>query len=173
MATIRVIERTSSGSRAVCDAGFKLILSFEGLAKRGPDGLIYAYHDCVGFPTIGVGHLLSRIKNEDLSKYPPITEEKAFEIKRQDLEKVSRSVERLLKVNVTDNQFAALVSLAFNIGTGNLQISSLLKKLNRGDGLNEVAREFLKWNKAQGIVFSGLTRRRMAESKLFLTPDAN
>lgn len=98
-----------------------------------------------------------------------MTVEQAVNLKMQDLQRFCISVEGMLKVRVTDNQFGALVSLAFNIGTGALKSSSLLRKLNRGDDINEVAQEFLKWNKAGGIVYRGLTRRRIAEMKLFLS----
>jgi GH24 family phage-related lysozyme (muramidase) len=146
-----------------------LIRGFEGLARVRKDGLVYPYHDVVGFPTIGIGHLLSREKWEDLSKYPPLTVDEAVQFKMRDLEKFCASVEAMIKVQVTDNQFGAIVSLAFNVGTGAIRASSLLKKLNRGDPLDEVAQEFLKWNKAGGIVYKGLTRRRVAEMKLFLS----
>ena len=136
--------------------------------KSKSDGLVYAYHDAVGFSTIGYGRLLSRTKWEDLSKYDPITKEQAEILKRQDLDKFARSVAGMLKVEVTDNQFGALVSLCFNIGAGNLASSTLIRKLNRGDDLIEVADEFLRWNKAGGRILKGLTRRRIAERKLFL-----
>lgn len=146
-----------------------LIRGFEGLALVKKDGLVYPYHDVVGFPTIGIGHLLSRIKWEDLSKYPPLTVEQAVELKMKDLSRFCASVERMIKVEVTDNQFGAIVSLAFNIGTGAIQASTLMRKLNRGEPVEEIAKEFLKWNKANGRVYRGLTRRRTAEMKLFLT----
>lgn len=162
------IKVAASGSRLVCEDAIKLIIAFEGIAKRGPDGLIYPYHDVVGYPTIGIGHLLSREKWEDLSKYTPITLDQAYSIKMRDLDKFSVGVSRLITCTLNDNEFGALVSLAFNIGLGNLQASTLRRKLNRGDSRDECALEFLKWDKAGGQKIRGLTRRRVAEFKFFL-----
>lgn len=162
------IRLSSTGARLVPDSAIKFIINFEGIARRGKDGLIYPYHDVVGFPTIGIGHLLSREKWEDLSKYPPITMDEAMALKMRDLDKFALGVSRLITVDLNDNEFGALVSLAFNIGLGNLQASTLRRKLNRGDSRDDCALEFLKWDKAGGQKIRGLTRRRVAESKFFL-----
>lgn len=164
------VPMTASGVRRVPDSIVTMLIKFEGMAKRGADGLIYPYHDIVGFPTIGVGHLLSREKWEDLSKYPPITEAEAYALKYKDLDKFAVGVCSLVKCSINDNEFGALVMLAFNIGLGNLKNSTLLRKLNRGDSREEVGAEFLKWDKAQGQKIRGLTIRRTLEMKVFLTP---
>ncbi len=164
------VRRVASGSRAVPDNIVDCIIKFERMHKIGKDGLVYPYHDAIGLPTIGVGHLLSNIKGDDLTKYEPLTQEDARELLNRDLDKFANGVSRLVKVHLNDNEFGALVSLAFNIGLGNLKISSLLRKLNRGDSRNEVALEFLKWNKAAGRILRGLTIRRNAEMQIFLTP---
>lgn len=167
---IKPVPVVASGVRRVPDYIVKMLIKFEGMAKRGADGLIYPYHDMVGFPTIGVGHLLSRVKYEDLSKYPPITEEEAYALKYKDLDRFAIGVCSLVKCPINDNEFGALVMLSFNIGLGNLKASTLLKKLNRGDPRDEVGVEFLKWDIAQGQKVRGLTIRRTAEMKVFLTP---
>lgn len=78
-----------------------------------------------------------------------------------------RSVEQLLGGAATSQcQFDALVSLAYNIGTGNLSSSTLLKKHKAGDYAGAAA-EFARWNKASGKVMAGLTRRRAAEAALY------
>jgi lysozyme len=77
----------------------------------------------------------------------------------------------MVKVPLTSNQFSALVSFAFNCGVGNLQGSTLLKKLNSLD-YPTAANEFLKWDKANKIQLAGLTRRRKAERELFLKAEA-
>ena len=97
-----------------------------------------------------------------------MTEDEAKELLNRDLDKFASGVVRLCKVPLSDDQFGALVSFSFNVGLGNLQASTLLRKLNRGDPLEEVADEFLKWNKAGGKVLRGLTNRRKAERNLFL-----
>lgn len=95
------------------------------------------------------------------------TQAEADERKTKDLEKFSAQVVALLKVQVSDNQFAALVSFAYNCGIANLKSSTLLRKVNEGK-FTEAAAEFAKWNKANGQVMAGLTRRREAEKVLFL-----
>lgn len=95
------------------------------------------------------------------------TQEQCDLRKEQDLEAVCSAVEKLLKVKVNDNQFAALVSFAYNCGTNNLKNSTLLQLLNANKP-RQAADEFLKWTKAQGKVMPGLVRRREAERRLFL-----
>lgn len=163
------VSLTKTGHRVVNDISVNLIKSFEGLHRISNDGLVYAYHDMIGYPTIGIGHLLSRVRWEDLSKYKPITIEEAYRLKRADLDIFSAGVSRLITCDLTDNEFGALVSLSFNIGLGNLQASTLRRKLNRGDSKVDCAEEFLKWDKAGGRKISGLTRRRIAEKNLFLS----
>lgn len=138
-----------------------LIKSFEGLGLK-------AYKDAVGVWTIGYGHTNSA----GLPKVIPgqmITEVEAEEILTNDLKKYEASVQKLVKVKLTDNQYGALVSFVYNLGEGNFEKSTLLKKINSGD-LIGASNEFGKWNKAGGKVLKGLTRRREAERKLFLKP---
>jgi GH24 family phage-related lysozyme (muramidase) len=75
-----------------------------------------------------------------------------------------------IKVELTQNEFDALVSLTYNIGAGNLAKSTLVKMLKADDSKAEIAKQFLRWNKANGKPLAGLTRRRNAEAELFLTP---
>jgi lysozyme len=94
-----------------------------------------------------------------------------------DVRHFAADVRSLVKVPVTNNQFCALVSFAYNVGSDidadkiaeGLGDSTLLKKLNAGD-IKGAADEFPKWNKSGGFVTPGLVRRREAERKLFLTP---
>lgn len=97
------------------------------------------------------------------------TQEHADARLQRDLTAFSSKVEALLKVDLTDNQFSALVSFAYNCGIGNLRSSTLLQLVNRGK-FKAAADEFLRWNKAKGKVLKGLTSRREAERRLFLTP---
>lgn len=137
------------------------IKAFEGCVLK-------AYHDPVGYPTIGVGHLLSKVAYEDLSKYPDIDMDEAMDILAEDLAESCEYVENLVNVDLTDAQFGALVSLVFNIGVGNFQSSTLLRLLNQDD-YQGAADEFPKWRKSAGKVLAGLERRRAAERKMFLT----
>ena len=141
-------------------AGINLIKFFEGLRTT-------AYLDSVGVPTIGYGHT----KGVKLGMM--ITETKAEELLKKDLEYFEKKVEQLVKAHLAQNEFDALVSFTFNLGEGNLAKSTLLKKLNDLDNprpMTEIADEFLKWNKAGGKVLHGLTKRRIAEREMFLQP---
>jgi lysozyme len=91
-----------------------------------------------------------------------------MELLRMDLLKAARSVLRLVSVPLTEEQCTALLSFVFNLGGGALQASTLLRRLNRADYASAAA-EFPKWNKAVGRVVAGLTKRRLAEQKLFLS----
>jgi lysozyme len=83
--------------------------------------------------------------------------------------KFADEIKKLIKSNLNENQFSALVCFAYNVGTGNLAKSTLLKKVNVNPNDATIANEFLRWNKAGGKELLGLTRRRTAESKLYFT----
>ncbi|MGB5637096.1 MAG: lysozyme [Waterburya sp.] len=153
---------SSGGVRQINQAGLHLIEEFEGLSKKLADGRIAAYLDCVGVPTIGYGH------TKNVHPGMIITRQQAEEFLNQDLRVAEAGVEHLVKVSLNDNQFAALISFAFNLGTGALAHSTLLCDLN-AENYQAAADQFLRWNRAGGRVLSGLTRRREAERKLFLS----
>lgn len=135
--------------------GIALIKEYEGLR-------LGAYLCSAGVLTIGYGHT-GGVKEGDL-----ITEQKAEQLLQDDLKKFENGVLRLVRVPLTQNQFDALVSFAFNLGVGNLGKSTLLKMLNDRD-YKGAAGQFIRWNKAAGKELDGLTRRRIAESELFLS----
>ena len=150
--------------------------------------LIKAFEGCHSSPylcpaklwTIGYGHVLypeqARLKADQRPSYPLKPEHNrvwdADEIDAllaADLRKFEAGVLRLCPPCVDSQpQFDAIVSLAFNIGLGNLQASTLRMKYNRGD-FEGAADEFLKWRKSNGVVLRGLERRREAERALFLS----
>lgn len=134
-------------------AGIDLIKSFEGCKLR-------AYQDSVGVWTIGVGHTRGVRQNDSC------TQDEADELLHGDLLTAEEDIARLVKVPLTDNEHAALVSWVFNLGSANLFGSTLLKKLNKMDYAGAAA-EFPRWNRAGGQVLAGLTRRRLAEKQLF------
>ena len=145
--------------RAINKAGLDLITAFEGLELQ-------AYPDpgTGGAPwTIGYGHT-----GADVYKGLVITEAQADDLLAADLRKFEDAVFRLVGDHATDNQFAALVSFAYNVGPGEggLKTSTLLRKHNSGDYAGARA-EFARWNKAAGRVMAGLSRRRAAEAKLY------
>jgi lysozyme len=147
------------------DAGVKLIKKYESLR-------LFSYQCSAGVWTIGWGHTGPDVKSD-----MQITEHMAQLLLEKDLQRFEREVSSLLKVPVTENQFSALVSFAFNVGSDidddniaeGLGDSTLLKKLNSGDFAG-AADEFPKWNKAKGKILNGLTKRRIEERELFLTP---
>lgn len=136
------------------NVGYALIKEFEGCE-------LMAYQDGGGVWTIGFGHTLG-VKKGDL-----ITMEGAHRYLEQDAMDSVDAVNKLVKVVLTQNQFDALVCFTFNLGTGALKGSTLLRKLNSGDYAG-ASQEFQRWNKDNGKEVAGLTRRRKAEATLFL-----
>lgn len=127
-----------------------------------------AYKDGGGVWTIGVGHT-SMAGEPHVTPGLTITAQQSDEILSRDLAKFEDAVRDAVKVSMTQNEFDALVSLTFNIGEGAFEKSTLLKKLNAKNKA-EAADQFLVWNKDNGKVVAGLTTRRKAERKQFLTP---
>lgn len=95
-----------------------------------------------------------------------ITQQQADDYLRRDVRQFERAVARQVRVPLTQGQFDALVSFAFNLGEGALAQSTLLRLLNAGDYAGAAA-QFDRWNKAGGRVLPGLVRRRAAERALF------
>lgn len=126
-----------------------------------------AYKDSVGVLTIGVGHT-SMAGPPKVTSGMKITAKESDEILSRDLAKFEAAVNNAVKVPLSQNQFDALVSLAFNIGGGAFAKSTLVRKLNAKDYAG-AADSFLSWNKAGGKVLKGLTIRRQDERKQFLS----
>jgi lysozyme len=142
-------------------AGFDLIRSFEGYHTALPDGSCKAYLDTLAKPhiwTIGYG------VTEGVTADMVLTKEQAEAMFRKELEKHEAIVSRLVRVEIGQSNFDALVSFQYN--TGGLPGSTLLKKLNNGD-FDGAAKCFDSWNKAGGKVVKGLVRRRAAERAMF------
>jgi len=137
--------------------GLKLIERFEGLS-------LTPYQDCVGLWTIGIGHLIGKTLPDNRT----LTINECYALLASDVKKFELGVARYITAKLTQNQFDALVSFAFNLGLGTLQRSSLRQKLNRGDQEGAV-KTWLKYNKAGGQVVKGLDLRRKAEVSLFLS----
>ena len=144
----------------------KTSLSGQSLIKSFESCRLKAYRDSIGVWTIGWGSTWyedgTRVQQGD-----QITQERADALFRLVLAEFEIGVERLLKVKLTQHQFDALVSFAYNVGLGNLQRSTLLRKVNANPKDPTIAAEFAKWNRAGGKVLNGLTRRRKAEADLY------
>lgn len=117
--------------------------------------------------TIGIGHTGS-VDGKPVAPGMTITKEKSYALLDQDAATAARAVNKSVVVPLNQNQFDALVDFTFNLGVGNFQSSTLLKKLNARD-YRGAAEEFPRWNKAGGEVLAGLTKRRKAERSLFLS----
>lgn len=142
-------------ARKINQAGVDLIKRFEGCRLK-------SYQCAAGVWTIGYGHTGKSVKPNQT-----ITQHQADEILEYDLEKFSEGVDDLTKkIGLSENQFAACVSLAFNIGVTRFASSTLYKKLMKGDA-DGAAEEFGKWVKAGGKKLEGLVKRRVAEQELF------
>jgi len=139
----------------------------EGIAhlKRWEGCRLTAYKDPKGIWTIGYGHT-SAAGKPYVHKDMKITQQQAEEMLLRDLGQYERAVETGVKVPLTDNQFAALVSFCYNVGAGAFAKSTLLKKLNRGD-YEAVPVELAKWTRSGNKRLKGLANRRAAEAGLW------
>lgn len=140
----------------------KIIAKFEGLRLK-------AYQDTGGIWTIGYGSTKDPFTGVSVKQNDTITKDTALTWLKKDIEQRQMAIRKLLKVPVTGNQLAALTSLAYNIGLGAFQRSTLLRLLNQKAPISQVADQFLRWNKVQGKEVKGLTNRRILEKELFLT----
>ncbi|KAJ3560552.1 hypothetical protein NP233_g10762 [Leucocoprinus birnbaumii] len=163
-----LLSVTVRAAPAVCPPGvngatISLIKEFEGfVARPAPDP--------IGLPTVGYGHLC---KTKGCSEVKlPLTEATATTLLINDLKQFETCVNNAVKSNIklNDNQFGALTSWTFNVGCGNMQSSTLIKRLNAGEAPDTVAaQELPKWDLAGGHPLPGLVRRRGAEVNLFKT----
>lgn len=119
-----------------------------------------AYQCSAGVWTIGYGH------TKDVSEGDEISASEAEQLLVEDLTAFSNDLSRLVNVPVSEGQYIALLSLAFNVGATAVKKSTLLFHLNHGR-YDDAAAEFDKWLYAGGKVSEGLKRRRAAERKLF------
>jgi lysozyme len=137
-------------------AGIELIKAFESLRCE-------AYEDSVGVWTVGYGHTGPNVKPNT-----QITSAQAEQFLKADLASTEQTINDSVKVPLNQHQFDALVSLCFNIGPNAFIGSTLLKRLNAGENPNDVAKEELpRWNKGNGKVLEGLSRRRTSEIEVF------
>lgn len=153
----------------ISENGLAIIRLFEGLRLK-------AYRDTANIPTIGYGTIRypdgKRVRMGD-----KCTVEQAEEWLRHEVDHFEKDVTSLLKTPVNQNQFDALVSFAYNVGSDidmdtipeGLGDSTLLKLVNANPNDPGIGNEFLKWNKSGGKVTNGLTKRRKLEYSLYRT----
>jgi len=150
------------------DECINLIKSFEGFFPNAYHGVC----DKPGIDTIGYGTI----------KYPPyylggkmvklgdpdITEHQAFEFLKHEVEKMLPAIDILMRDDLTINQFGALTSFCYNLGTGALKMSHLREKINANPHDPAIREEFGKWTCSNGkCKIKGLIRRRTAEADLY------
>jgi lysozyme len=137
-----------------------MIKAFEGF--RGTP-----YKCSAGVPTIGYGATFYPGGKKVTMTDAAITEEQAVELLANMLVSFEKYVDSYCVDTITQNQFDALVSFAYNLGPANLKSSTLLKKVNADPNDESIKLEFLKWVKAGGKTLKGLVRRREAEAELY------
>lgn len=150
---------------SLSERGIDLIIRFEGFR---PDW----YQCSANVWTIGYGHAEKerdgRVTDEDLPAgyEAPLSEEEAADLLARDLSQYERTVEDSVEVELSQNQFDALTSFCYNVGSGAFRGSTLLKRINEGNH-EEAAEQFLRWKYVDGEVAQGLLRRREAEAALY------
>ena len=145
--------------RHINEAGLELIKHFERFSP-----LIYLCP--ASFETIGYGHLVSKSERSKFKK--GITEEEALALLEQDLRVAETAVSLFIKAPLTDNQFSAVTSFTFNVGSGALQRSTLRAVINRSEH-ELVPEQLARWIWAGGRKLPGLVLRRAAEASLYMT----
>ncbi|AYC20054.1 Lysozyme RrrD [Dickeya dianthicola] len=148
----RLITAATGGAMAIAVA---LIQNFEGVRYT-------PYRDVVGVLTVCYGHT-----GPDIIPRKTYTEAECQALLRSDLQPVFSTIDQVVTVPMPDARRAALASFAYNVGTGALTRSTMLRKLNAGD-TSEACEELLRWNKAGGREWKGLTNRREVERELCL-----
>lgn len=138
----------------ISQKGIDLIKQFEGCK-------LTSYQDQNGIWTIGYGHVSWGHEQQ-------ITQEQADSYLCYDLQSAEGAVNRFVDTLINQNQFDALVSFTYNVGSGSFKYSTLLKLLNSGN-TSLAANEFLRWDKINEQVSEGLMNRRKAEQALFLS----
>ena len=144
------------------ESGYKLIQEFEGLS-------LVPYLCSAKVATIAYGSTFYPSGKKVTMQDAPISLATAKWMLKETADKFATDVDKLIKSKLTQNQFNALVSFAFNLGVTALGRSTLLKKVNVNPQDITITNEFLKWNKAGGKVLNGLTKRRTIEAKIYFT----
>ncbi len=152
----------SPASAAAANAGLRMNAAGLQIIKES-EGLRLEAYNLNGQWLIGYGH--SRTAKRGMT----ITGQQADQLLRDDVRASEDAVRRMVKVAVNDNQFSAMVSLAYNMGAGGFSRTSVLSRINKGD-YPGAADAFLNHNKGGGRVIEHLTHRREKERALFLTP---
>ena len=139
----------------ISERGLAHIKHFEGLR-------LTSYFCTSRICTIGYGHTGPEVKPGMV-----ITEARAEELLRQDLEAAEKAVSELVKVPLRQGQYDAICDLIFNVGRDAIAKSTLLKLLNKGQ-YGPAAEQLMRWVHSGSAVVSGLQRRRLAARNMWL-----
>ena len=142
------------------EAGLGIIKSFEGWRSS-------VYH-CGARWTIGWGSTYDSNGDRVTPDHPDIDKAEGEDLLRQEVRHVEKTIARVVKAPLTENQFSSLVSFVYNVGSGNFFRSTMRQKISRLD-YEGAADELPKWRRAAGRILPGLVRRRVAERNLFLS----
>lgn len=152
---VSMIEGNSVVDMKLSDAGLQAIATREGFSAN-------RYRDADGY-SIGYGHFIQF--GESFSE--PISQGEAYQLLLSDTGIAQSTVRAYVKVNLTQPQFDALVSLVYNVGAGSFKKSRLLTKLNAGDYTGAAAEMKQGWNTSNGVYMAALDVRREAEYQQF------
>lgn len=144
------------------EKGIELIKEFEGFRSR-------PYLCAAGVPTIGYGTTRYANGKKVTLNDPEISEKVAAAHLMEDLVTFEQQVDALVRDDINQNQFDALVSFVYNLGGNSLKSSTLLKKINKNPNDKTIRAEFLKWVYANGRKLSGLVKRRTKEADLYFS----
>lgn len=140
----------------------RLVL-YEGLKLK-------AYKDSVGIWTVGIGSI-RHLDGTSVKQGDVVTEEMAYRMATVEAQNMFRELTAALKVPQTENQLIALLCLMYNIGSGGLKLSSVLKSINSKASMSEIEQNWYKWNKGtvngKKVELPGLTARRKSEFKIY------
>jgi GH24 family phage-related lysozyme (muramidase) len=148
--------------RRIGDRGLLLTKASEGFVDQ-------LYEDAAGYCSVAYGHLvrIAPCSRTDRRTYGRrIAEPKGSALLASDLARAERAVQKFVKVPLNDGQYDALCDFTYNVGSGALQHSTLLKVINAGD-MKRVPTQFRRWTKAGGVAYRGLKTRRERELVLF------
>ena len=137
----------------ISENGLELIKKFEGCETT-------AYQDSVGVWTIGFGHTKGVEEGQTCSI------EDAESMLADEMDEYEGYINNMVKVELQQHEFDALVAWVYNLGPTNLGESTMLKVLNEGQ-FDRVPDEMNRWTRAGGKILEGLVRRRQAESLMF------
>jgi lysozyme len=140
--------------------GKDFIKQFEGFRNT-------MYLDAGGLPTIGYGHLIK--PGEEFYNNTTISKAQGDMLFTDDLKQFEAAVNTSVVKQLNQNQFDALVSLAYNIGAGAFADSTVVKRINTNATVTDITTNWQRWNKVNGVLNAGLLNRRNAEIEVYFS----